>query len=165
MRDERGTWKRCANNDECPRRDDGLEEDAQTADGIIRILLVDGNEVVRRGISIALEIVDGMRVVGETSSGAQALWACAELTPDVVLMEIQLNDQDGVEFIRQVRQQFPRIQIVVLTSDPTPDIRRQAESAGVNRYLQKYTTVDELIAAIRTTHLQGDAHSNRSGAE
>ncbi|MDI3339663.1 MAG: response regulator transcription factor [Sphaerobacter sp.] len=118
----------------------------------IRILIVDEHDAVRRGLVTALAVVDDLRVVGEATSGAEALRLCGELQPDVVLMEIRLPDQDGVCTIRRIRRQFPLTQVVVLTTVPAADLRQHAAAAGARGYLPKFVALDELTAVIRAAH-------------
>jgi DNA-binding NarL/FixJ family response regulator len=142
--------------------DHASDANGDAAPKITRILLVDGSDEVRRGVTIALTIADDLWVVGAAASGSHALEACVQLRPHVVLMETRIKDQDGIGLIRLVREQFPDVQVVVLTSDPTAEMRDRARSAGAIQVLQKYVTVDELITAIRSAHVQHDVPPRRT---
>ena len=121
---------------------------------MIRILLVDGHDGVRLGLSTALATVEDMAVVGQATSGTEAVRLCGLLLPDVVLMEIQLPNGDGIGTLQRIRHYFPSIQVVVLTSATTTDLKRRAEADGAWAYLPKYVAVDELIQAIRAAHCE-----------
>jgi DNA-binding NarL/FixJ family response regulator len=123
------------------------------------VLIVDEHDGVRRGLTTALAIMDDLVVVGEASNGTAALQLCGQAQPDVVLMDIQLPDRNGIDIILDIRRQFPGIRIVILTTAPTVDLQRQAESAGASVYLQKYVAVNDLIDVIRRTHSEMSAAS------
>ncbi len=130
----------------------------------IRVLIVDDHDSVRLGLSTALTTVDGLLVVGEATTGGQALELCAQIRPDVVLTEIRLPDGDGIGIIQRIRRGFPQIQVVVLTSAVTGDLRRRALRAGAAAYLQKYVAVGELSTVIRAAHAQRLAGFHPAGA-
>ena len=121
-----------------------------TNSAITRVLIVDSHEGVRLGLTIALTTVEDMLVVGQAARGAEALRLCGESQPDVVLMELQLPDQAGICVIQMICRRYPHIQVVVLTTNQTEDLRQQALAAGACGYLQKYVAADELIEVIRT---------------
>lgn len=123
----------------------------------IRILIVDDHDGVRLGLTTALATIDDLLVVGAANSGSEALRLCRRLRPDVVLMEIQLPDRDGIDLVRMIRRQFPKVQVVVLSSVTSTDFRQRAGSAGVHSYLSKYVAVDDLIAVIRAAYRERPA--------
>lgn len=116
----------------------------------IRILIVDSHQGVRLGLAIALASAEDLLVVGQATGGAEMMRLCSEIRPDIVLMEFPLSDQDGINLIRSIRRHFPSIQVVVLTTEHSIELRRQALDAGASDYLQRYITVDALIGVIRT---------------
>ena len=116
----------------------------------ISIVVVDDHPVVRDGIRGMLEREPDMAVVGEASSGDEALARIAVATPDVVLMDLRMPGSDGVDAIRALRAadtQWPRI-LVLTTYDTDTDIHA-AVDAGADGYLLKATPRDDLIAAVR----------------
>lgn len=116
----------------------------------ISIVVVDDHPVVRDGIRGMLEREPDMAVVGEASSGDEALARIAAATPDVVLMDLRMPGSDGVDAIRALRaadSQWPRI-LVLTTYDTDTDIHA-AVDAGADGYLLKATPRDDLIAAVR----------------
>ena len=82
----------------------------------IRLLLVDDHKVVRNGLRVFLSLYDDIEVVGEAKDGRQALEQCAAHQPDVVLMDMAMPVMDGPTATRLVREQFPQIEVIALTS-------------------------------------------------
>ncbi|MEU1278667.1 response regulator transcription factor [Streptomyces sp. NPDC005805] len=115
----------------------------------VRILLCDDHAVVRAGLLALLGSVAGIEVVGEAGSGEEAVAMAAKLTPDVVLMDLQLGPGiDGVEATRRIAS--PEVHVLVLTTyDTDADITRAIE-AGATGYLLKAERPEELFAAIRS---------------
>jgi DNA-binding NarL/FixJ family response regulator len=122
---------------------------------MIRVLVVDDHAIVRDGIQRLLDSAEGIEVVATASDGAQALAAVAAAQPDVVLMDLSMPNVDGVEATRLVRDGFPDVHVVVLTT--FSDQRRilDALNAGASGYLLKDAEPDELIAAVRTVMTGG----------
>jgi DNA-binding NarL/FixJ family response regulator len=116
----------------------------------VRLLLCDDHAVVRAGLRALLASADGIEVVGEAGSGEEALALAAQLTPDVVLMDLQLGDGiDGVTATRELTSGTPAPRVLVLTMfDTDADITRAVE-AGATGYLLKAERPEELFAAIR----------------
>jgi NarL family two-component system response regulator LiaR len=115
----------------------------------IRILIVDDHEVVRRGLSLFLRPFDDFELVGDAASGEEAVERCAQLQPDVILMDVIMPGIDGAAATRQIRQRFPQTNIIALTTFKEEDLVRQMLQAGAVGYLLKDTSVDDLAAAIR----------------
>lgn len=114
-----------------------------------RILLVDDHDMVRRGLSVFLLAYDDFELVGEASNGLEAVEKCGELSPDVVLMDLMMPVMDGVTAIRAIRERYPHIHVVALTSFSEEKLVESALKAGATAYLFKNVSVDELAAAIR----------------
>ncbi|HET7035179.1 MAG TPA: response regulator transcription factor [Thermomicrobiaceae bacterium] len=130
----------------------------------IRILLVDSHDSVRLGLTTALGLVDDLRVIGEAPGGIEALRLCARLRPDVVLLELQLPDHDGIALLRLLRERCPCSRVVVLTSAAGAELRRRALAAGADDYLPKYVSRDELAAVIRAVATR-DGTTEEQGGE
>ena len=128
----------------------GLEKMEKTK---IRVLIVDDHNVVRSGLSAFLLAFDDLDMVGEASSGADAVEKCAALQPDVVLMDLIMPEMDGVEATRQIRNRFPNVQVVALTSFKDDDLVQRVVKAGAIGYLLKNTTANELANAIRSAQM------------
>ncbi len=117
----------------------------------IRVLIVDDHPVVRRGIAFSLTAFDDMAVAGEASNGEEALRLCGELGPDVVLMDMMMPGMDGIATTRVLRQRYPQIKVLVLTSFQNGDLVRSALEAGAIGYLLKDMSIDELAQAVRAS--------------
>ncbi len=115
----------------------------------ITVMLVDDHAIVRGGVRAYLETQSDLEVVGEASSGAEAVKLAAELVPDVVLMDLVMPEMDGVEATWRLRQVSPRSNVVVLTSYHEDSHIFPAIKAGALSYLLKDIAPDELADAIR----------------
>ena len=122
------------------------------ASQLIRVMLVDDHAMVRRGLATFLKIFDDLQLVGEAESGEAAIKLCAEVLPDVILMDMVLPGMDGAASTRLIRQRFPQVQVIALTSFKTGDLVRNALEAGAIGYLLKDVTAEELVQAIRAAH-------------
>jgi len=118
----------------------------------IRVMLVDDHTMVRRGLGTFLKAFDDLQLAGEAESGAAAIQLCAEVMPDVVLMDMVMPDMDGAAATRAIRQQFPQVQVIALTSFKEGDLVKNALEAGAIGYLLKDVSADELVKAIRAAH-------------
>ena len=81
----------------------------------IRVMLVDDHTMVRRGLATFLKVFDDLQLAGEAESGEAAIQLCAEVLPDVILMDMVMPDMDGAAATRAIRQQFPQVQVIALT--------------------------------------------------
>ena len=115
----------------------------------ITILLVDDHEVVRQGLRAYLDAQPDFRVIGEASSGEEAVEAAMEYLPDVMLMDLVMSGMGGVEATRKVKDATPRTQIVVLTSYHQDEFIFPALQAGAISYVLKDVMMDDLVDAIR----------------
>lgn len=125
---------------------------------MIRVLLVDDQELFREGVRVIVDAQDGMEVVGAASDGLEAVALVDELEPDVVLMDIRMPEMDGVEATRQIflperatRRERP-VRVVVLTTFNLDDRAATAIRHGASGFLLKGTTPVMLADAIRTVH-------------
>jgi NarL family two-component system response regulator LiaR len=115
----------------------------------IRVLLVDDHTMVRQGLATFLKVYADLELAGESASVAEAVQVCAEIQPDVVLMDLVLPDGDGIEATRIIRERFPHVQVIALTSFRDETLVRDVLQAGAIGYLIKNVLADELAAAIR----------------
>lgn len=115
----------------------------------ITVLIVDDHEVVRKGIRAYLETLPDFDVVGEASSGEEAIRLASEHVPDVVLMDLILPGMDGVEATRRIKDLSPRTQIVVLTSYHEDEHIFPALKAGAISYILKDIKMDRLAEALQ----------------
>ena len=114
----------------------------------LRILLVDDHEVVRLGLATLLEDVPDVILAGEAGSGKEALQVCESLEPDLVILDIRLPDQSGVEVCRQISARWPQIKVIILTSYVSEDLIAETILAGAVGYVRKQVGNEELLRAI-----------------
>jgi len=127
--------------------------------GPIRILLVDDHQVVREGLRHMLELEADMEVVGEASDAKETLTRVESLSPEIILMDIKMPGVDGIELTRQLKEEQPACNVIMLTL--YDEYLAQAIEAGAVGYLLKDIKREELIRAIRAVH-QGRSPLNLS---
>jgi NarL family two-component system response regulator LiaR len=115
----------------------------------IRVMVVDDHDIVRRGLSVFLNGFDDLCLVGEAANGEDALRVCGEVQPQVVLMDMMLPGMDGVETTRALRQAYPHVQVVMLTSSKEDHQIQAALAAGAIGYMLKNVSVREMSETIR----------------
>jgi NarL family two-component system response regulator LiaR len=118
----------------------------------IRVYIADDHPIVRRGIRDLLETEADIEVVGEAENGRQVVREVEALEPDIILMDLIMPEMDGIEATRQVREIYPEVRILVLTSFATDDKVFPAIKAGALGYLIKDTGPEELLRAIHQVH-------------
>lgn len=116
----------------------------------IAVLLVDDHEVVRLGLRSLLSLEQGIKVVGEAGTAAEAVMQVARLRPDVVVMDVRLPDKSGVEACREIRGADPKVQVIMLTSYADEEAIFNSIIAGASGYLLKQIRGEELVRAIET---------------
>jgi len=116
---------------------------------VIRVLLVDDHAVVRSGLGAFLMAFDDLELVAEAGSGEQAVAYCDRFQPDVVLMDLKMPGMNGAAATRRIREHWPNIQVVALTSFKEKELVESAMEAGAIGYLLKNVSADELAEAIR----------------
>lgn len=115
----------------------------------IKVLLVDDHAVVRSGLSAFLMAFEDLELIAEASSGEQAVALCNRFRPDVVLMDLKMPGIGGAEATRRIRENWPDIQVVALTSFKERELVESVLEAGAIGYLLKNVSADELAAAVR----------------
>jgi two-component system, NarL family, response regulator LiaR len=116
----------------------------------IKVLIIDDHAMVRRGLSTFLKVRPELELIGEGSSGEEALHLCQALQPDVVLMDLKMPGMDGVTATRIITEKHPNIRVIVLTSFQEEDLIRKALGAGAISYLLKNVSAVELTKAIQS---------------
>jgi DNA-binding NarL/FixJ family response regulator len=101
----------------------------------VGVLIVEDHDYLRDGLATYLNECEGLRVVGTAANGKEAVARCAEFNPDVVLMDIRMPESNGIEATRTIRQQYPHIQVVILTNSIEDDEIDAALAAGARTYL------------------------------
>jgi two-component system, NarL family, response regulator LiaR len=116
----------------------------------IRVMLVDDHAVVRSGLKAFLMVFDDLELVGEASSGQEAVQQMERAQPDVILMDLVMPDMDGAATTRAIRTRWPGVQVVALTSFREDELVKNVLQAGAIGYLLKNVGADELADAIRS---------------
>jgi DNA-binding NarL/FixJ family response regulator len=123
---------------------------------MIRVMIAEDHALVRAGLEELLESHDDMEIVGLTENGAEAVVLAAEITPDVILMDLSMPVMDGIEATRQIMGADPAARVVILTSFADRDQILGALDAGALGYLLKDAEPDELYRGIRAV-AEGDS--------
>ena len=126
----------------------------------IRILIADDHAVVRRGLRSLIQTEKDLLVIGEASTGIEAVESTLRLKPDVVIMDLIMPEKSGAEAIAEIMAQIPETRIIILTTFGTVDDMARAIESGAAGALLKTSDENELIAAIRTVAANGYAISS-----
>lgn len=118
---------------------------------VLRVLVVDDQQVVREGLVALLGLLDDVEIVGSAQNGSQALDLVAEARPHVVLMDLRMPVMDGVEASRLIAQRHPDVAVVVLTTYADDESIAAALQAGARGYLTKHAGREEIAAALRSS--------------
>lgn len=121
----------------------------------IRVVVADDHQIVRDGLQALLGALDGVEVVGTAADGRDALHVVDETTPDVVVMDIQMPQLDGIEATRRITARHPGVHVVMLTMNEDDDTVLSAIRAGASGYLLKGSGAEEVMGAIRAAHAGG----------
>jgi len=117
-----------------------------------RILIVDDQELFRDSLSIIMKSSDEIEVTGAVASVDEALASINETMPDAVLMDIRMPGKDGVEGTRLIKNRYPDVKVIVLTTFDDDEFVYNALKFGASGYLLKGVSMDELVEAIHTVH-------------
>ncbi|MEX2466574.1 MAG: response regulator transcription factor [Gemmatimonadota bacterium] len=118
----------------------------------IRVMIADDHTVVRQGIRIVLEEVDGLEVVAEAGDGDEAMSLAREHRPDVILLDVTMPGRTGLEVTRALREEGIEAGILILSMHDDPEYVLQAVRAGADGYVLKDVAPAELRKAIQTVH-------------
>jgi DNA-binding NarL/FixJ family response regulator len=119
---------------------------------MIRVLLAEDQTLMRQGLKTILELEDGFAVVGEATNGREAVEQALALRPDIVLMDVQMPEVDGVAATAQISAALPDTRVIILTTFDHDAYVFEGIKAGAQGYLLKDTPATELLAAIRRVH-------------
>jgi DNA-binding NarL/FixJ family response regulator len=117
---------------------------------MIRVLLVDDQELVRAGFRLIIDLADGMEVVGEAADGREAVRLAKDLDPDVVLMDVRMPELNGIEATQGLQRAGVRARVLVLTTFDLDDYVYGALKAGASGFLLKDAPREQLVTAVRT---------------
>ncbi len=118
----------------------------------IRVLIVDDHPVVRKGLRCLLSDEPEIEIVGEAVNGRQAIEQVGQRQPDVVLMDLLMPEMNGVEAIRQIMAQHPKVRILVMTSFASDDMVFPSIKAGALGYLLKESDPEDLLRMVRQVY-------------
>ena len=116
---------------------------------MIRLLLVDNQSVVRRGLRMRLLLEPDIQIVGEAGTGREALSLAQALSPDVVLMDVEMPDMDGISTTTTLRATVSQSAVVMLSIHDDPPTQARARAAGAVAFVEKRGRTEDLLAAIR----------------
>ncbi|WP_255472686.1 response regulator [Quadrisphaera setariae] len=138
--------------------------DTVAVGALVRVVVVDDHEVVRRGVADVLASAPGIAVVGGAGSAAGALARVPALRPDVAVVDLRLPDGDGVTLCRDLRARLPALRVLLLTSYGDDEALLDAVVAGASGYLLKEVLGADLVAAVRTVAAGGSTLDPRARA-
>jgi len=127
-----------------------------TSGDTIRVLIADDQQMVRQGFTVLLNAHPGIEVIGQAVDGLDAVAQVAELTPDVVLMDIRMPELGGIEATHRITLAHPHIKVLVLTTFDLDEYVYEALRAGASGFLLKDASADQLAEAVRVV-AAGDA--------
>ena len=130
--------------------DGSLREHETGTARALRVLVADDQLLVRAGVAALLAQMPGFDCVGSAENGASCLQACAMLLPDILLLDLQMPDTDGLAVAQTLRTQSPGLRVVILTSHASASHARQALALGVAGFVSKDFVADELAQALRS---------------
>ena len=118
----------------------------------IRILIADDHPIVRQGIAAVIDREPDLEVVGEAGDGAEAVEQAKALSPDVILMDLQMPKMDGAEAIKRLGDEAPEIKVIILTTYDTDDYIFRGLESGARGYLLKDAPPEEVVRAVRVAY-------------
>ncbi|MEU6667134.1 response regulator transcription factor [Streptomyces sp. NPDC046727] len=124
--------------------------------GSIRVLIADDQQMVRQGFTVLLNTQPGIEVIGQAVDGRDAIARTADLSPDVVLMDIRMPEMGGIEATRRIAEDHPAVKVLVLTTFDLDEYVYDALRAGASGFLLKDASADKLAEAVRVV-AAGDA--------
>ena len=124
-----------------------------TAGERIRVMIVDDHSIVRVGLKQVLDQSGEFEVVGQAADGEEAVRVAADVSPDVVVMDVMMPKKDGVEACREIMEYAPETRVFMLTASTAEDAIVEAVAAGATGYLQKDTDREQLLSAVRNVAL------------
>jgi DNA-binding NarL/FixJ family response regulator len=121
-------------------------------DGKIKVIVVDDHELLRSGINVLFKRASEIEVVGDASTGGAGMKLIADLQPDVVVLDVKLPDENGIDLTRQITENYPEIKVLVISADLLKHIIDQAVSAGAQGVMLKESVYTELVDAVIAIH-------------
>jgi two-component system nitrate/nitrite response regulator NarL len=125
---------------------------ASTAKKAIRVMLVDDHPVVRKGLASCLARHENLQIIGEASDGREALSKARELTPDVILMDIDMPEMNGLTAVDLLRKEMPNVRVIILSMHSYSEYVLRILQSGARGYILKEASTDDLVQAIETVY-------------
>lgn len=119
---------------------------------MIKVLIADDQELIRQSLQIVLNTKDDIKVVGVASDGQEVIKEIRRELPDVILMDIRMPKMDGVQCTKIIKESYPKVKIIILTTFDDDEFVYNALKFGASGYLLKGVSMEELVNAIRTVH-------------
>lgn len=130
-------------------KDNSLNEEDDMPGKVIRLLLVDDQPMVRVGLRMQLELEEDIQVVGEASNGREALERVQMLSPDVVVMDVDMPVLDGIAATEMMRRQWHELVVVIVSIHDDQGTRNRSKAAGAAAFVPKRGSTRTLVKAIR----------------
>ena len=118
----------------------------------IKVMIVDDHPIVRDGLKNMFMVFDDLELIGEAEDGSEALAICEQNTPNVILMDIVMPVMNGIQATHAIRERYPQVQIIILTSYPEDNLVQESLEAGAIGYMLKNAPIDDLANAVRSAY-------------
>ena len=115
----------------------------------IHVLIADDHAIVRQGLKQILSETEDLVVTGEADDGAEALQLARQQTWDVFLLDVSMPNRNGIDTLKQLKKEFPRLPVLILSMHPEEQYAVRALKAGASGYLTKQSAPEQLVTAIR----------------
>ncbi|MBL1214435.1 MAG: response regulator transcription factor [Ignavibacteriae bacterium] len=123
----------------------------------INILIADDHAILRDGLKSALSIDESLNIIGEAENGVEVIELCKKLNPDIILMDINMPEMDGIRASKHIKKECHHIKIIILTMFDNRQYISDALSAGIDGFVFKMAHIEELLKAIKTVY-DGDEY-------
>ena len=114
----------------------------------MRVLVVDDHPAFREALTSALEMIEEIEVAGEAGGGIDACREAAQISPDVVLMDLSMPDLSGFDAMERIHERDPELPVVILTANADPGVEAEARRAGASGFVAKGTTLDDIVIVL-----------------
>jgi DNA-binding NarL/FixJ family response regulator len=114
----------------------------------VRVLVVDDHPAFREALTCALEMIEEIEVAGEAGGGIDACREAAQISPDVVLMDLSMPDLSGFDAMERIHERDPELPVVILTANADPGVEAEARRAGASGFVAKGTTLNDIVIVL-----------------